>query len=258
LAPYLLDSEKLSYYPESGPDAPLVDLIHEVRKDPSLWDSEHWGGGDCIEDEVLANAPKKLYSIAARWRVNVKHLDERTAEMINVNAWLAGAAQHPPKEVKIDFFFMHLVNCSIFFTAFNKQSWLSLENKARLLEWKGRIDLITYAARLAAELNCDEITSYKPRELNMTWRLLIERVNKIEDDGHISKFLRAVAHGSQVCSEYEERDSLSHKFPLKGGEWLQLGNMAVDSTETCPYLDRWVRGVGSPRAWEKFQDRPRS
>ena len=254
-SPYLLGSEKLSSDPESGLDAPLIDLIHEVRKDPSLWVTEHWGGGGCLDDKVVANAPKTLYSIAARWRVDPQDLDEKTAEMINVDAWIAGAAQRPPKEVKLDFFLLHLINSSIFFTAFNNQSWLSLENKSRLLEWKGRVDLITYAAHLAPELHSDAITSYKPREANMTWPLLIQRVNKIQDDGHISKLVRALAHGSRVCSAYEGREALSHRFPLSGGGWLQLGNMAVDTTDSCAYLDRWVVGTGAPDRWEKFRDR---
>lgn len=66
--------------------------------------------------------------------------------MINVNGYFSGAAQNPAKEHSIDFFFIHGLNCSIFFLSFLSQKWLSMENKVRLLEWKGRFDIVAYAA----------------------------------------------------------------------------------------------------------------
>ena len=63
-----------------------------------------------------------------------------------------------------DFYYMHCVNSSIFFSAFLAAPWLSTANKARLLEWKGRNDLAMYASRHCPDLLLDEITDYKPKQ----------------------------------------------------------------------------------------------
>ena len=209
-----------------------------------------------MNDKILAEAPEKLCEIAAKWRVDEKDLDEKTAEMIEANVYLTGAAQRPEKEVKLDFFFMHSVNASLFFSAFNKQTWLSLENKVRLLEWKGRIDLLTYASRLAPKLDPDETLNYKPRKDGMTWASLIERVNRLKyDDGHIAKLVRAPAHGSQVCAPYQDQTELFTRFPLNERAFLQIANMAIDTTMDPILPRRWVRGAGGERNWKNFADR---
>lgn len=236
--------------------ASLIDLIREIRENPSLHNIEYWDGGDSLNDKIVSEAPKKLCEIAAKWKVDVKDLDEKTAEMMNVNAFMTGAAQRPPKEVKLDFFFIHCVNASIFYSAINGQPWLSAQNKARLLEWKGRTDLLTYASRLAPQLYPDEITNYKPRQSGMTWLSLIKNANKVtHDDGHINKLIRALAHGARVCAPYEAQPELSSRFPLRGDGWLQIANMALDTTTNPRLLDRWVRGAGRARNWEKFGER---
>ena len=254
--PFLFRSEQLGKEKGSEKGSALIDLMREIREDPALYNESYWDGGDSLNDKILADAPQKLCEIAAKWRVDVEDLDEKTAEMINANAFLAGAAQRPEKETKLDFFFIHSVNASIFFSAFNAQPWLSAENKARILEWKGRSDLLTYASRLAPELHPDEIAKYQPRQSSMTWPLLIERTNKMtHDDGHIAKLIRALAHGAKVCAAYEARPESSPRFPLKGEGWLQIGNMAVDTTTQPRLPDRWVRGAGGARNWEPFADK---
>ena len=254
--PFLLLSERLSKANTSEEGGTLVNLMQEVRADPALYDEEYWDGGDSLNDKILADAPRRLCEIAAKWKVGVKEIDEKTAEMINANAWLAGGAQRPGKEVKIDFFFLHSVNASIFFSAFNAQSWLTEVDKARLVEWKGRIDLLTYASRLAPKVYPEEIANYKPRQQDMTWPLLIKRTNNLtQDDGHVPKLIRALAHGAKVCAPYEAQQELSARFPLKGNGWLQIANMAVDTTTNPRVPDRWVRGAGGQRNWEIFTER---
>ncbi|KAJ9612977.1 hypothetical protein H2200_002918 [Cladophialophora chaetospira] len=253
-APFLLGSEKLAQEKRVR-STPLIECFHDVRRDSSLYDLDYWDGGSTLDDNVLGNAPSRLTELAAQWQVEPSNLDEATAEMINVNAWVTACAQRPPKEVKLDFFLIHQVNAAIFFSAFNKQSWMTTEDKARMLEWKGRLDLITYASRIAPELHENELVEYKPRMDHMTWDDLVGRANKIEDDGHISKLVRALAHGSLVCAPYEQQEALSHRFPLKGEGWLKMANMAIDTTDSCPYLDRWVRGAGAALPWEKFVNR---
>lgn len=56
----------------------------------------------------------------------------------------------------------HLVNSAPFFLSINAQSWIPVETKARLLEWKIRADLMQYAARAVPSLSLDGIKSYQP------------------------------------------------------------------------------------------------
>ncbi|EXJ66811.1 uncharacterized protein A1O5_10006 [Cladophialophora psammophila CBS 110553] len=254
--PFLLQAEQLAKGRTNEECPPLLDLMKEIREDPSLYDKNYWDGGDSLLDKILADAPQRVIEIASKWRVDVQDLDLRTAEMMNVNAWMAGAAQRHDKEVKLDFFFIHSVNCSIFFSAINAQPWLSDENKARLLEWKVRMDILQYASRLAPELHNEEVVNYKPRESGRSWASIIETTNSITyDDGHISKLVRALAHGSKVCNPYEERQELSARFPLKAAGWLQIANMAIDTTNAPTVPARWVRGAGDVKNWESFGSR---
>jgi len=144
---------------------------------------------------------------------------------------------------------MHCVNCSIFFSAFLKQSWLSTESKVRLLEWKGRTDIALYASRRSPKPLMDEITNYRPKEPS-GWDAIFERIKNLDDDGHGSKLVRALAHGQVACKPYEQKEN----FRIKGDMWLQLGHMAVDSVTDGG--DTWVRSAGFDEAWEKFADRP--
>ena len=113
----------------------------------------------------------------------------------------------------------------MFFSSFLKQSWLSSKDKARLLEWKGRVDLAMYASRRAPPLLPTEIIQYKPeRQLSSAqdeWRDLSARISKDPEDGHASKLLRALARGRQVCQDYEQRP----EFPIKGNMWLSVAHM---------------------------------
>lgn len=183
-----------------------------------------------------------------------------------VIVYFTGSAQNPQKQVKFDFYYMHCVNCSIFYHAFLDQPWISDENKCRLLEWKGRLDLCMYASRRSPGLLTDEISNYKPKNPS-SWDGIIERVRKTEDDGHASKLVRALAHGEKLC---EAPDLSSSTFKIKDEMWLQLGHMgesslvmlrskdfvanrvlAIDSVEAGG--DTWVRGAGFPQAWEKYE-----
>lgn len=253
---FFFEAEQRARESPSHQNVRLIDLFDEIRQSPELWDKQHWRGGDNLDDEVLSNAPSKLIDIAAKWQVNPVDLDVKTAEMYNVNVYAAGAAQYKPKEVKIDFFLMHQVNLSIFYPVLNRQTWLSPESKARLLEWKGRIDLINYASRLAPELHEDEIINYKPKDPNRTtWESLFQKAHTMDDDGHIVKLLRALASGAKLSAPYEVDEECASRFPLKGDNWIQIGNMAVDTTVSDIYPQRFIRGAGNPDKWAVFKDR---
>ena len=78
--------------------------------------------------------------------------------------------------------------------------------------------------------------------------------------------LRALAHGQDLCSRFEDRPEIR----IKGDDWLTLGHMrmypslannlrlsdcrtVMDSVEDTGKT--WVRSAGFPEAWEQFQDR---
>lgn len=46
----------------------------------------------------------------------------------------------------------------------NAQDWIPPETKARLLEWKIRMDLLQYAARGVPELSAEKLAAYQPRK----------------------------------------------------------------------------------------------
>ena len=82
------------------------------------------------------------------------------------------------------------------------------------------MDLAMYVSRASPELLIDEIRNYRSKK-NSDWSELFERATKIPDDGHVSKFVRAVANGERVSKEFEGRD----EFIVKGDDWIKIGNM---------------------------------
>ncbi|KIX09703.1 uncharacterized protein Z518_00784 [Rhinocladiella mackenziei CBS 650.93] len=230
----------------------LVQLIHESRANDKLRTSAHWEDGNKVRDGVFVRAPDEMVALASQWIVTPDQLERKTAEMINATVYFAGAAQRPTKQVKFDFFYMHCVNCSIFFSTFLNEPWLRVEDKCRLLEWKGRLDLAMYVSRGCPELLIDEIKNYKPERPEDGWAEITRRVDKFPDDGHASKLVRALANGQHVCKPYEsESDDV---FPIKGDHmWWKLGHMAIDSVETSN--PNWVRSCGFAEAWEKIPER---
>lgn len=122
----------------------------------------------------------------------------------------------------IDFYFMHSVNSSIAISSLMNQPWISPLNKSKILEYKGRLDLLQYASRGCPNLLIEEISSYVPKKKEASdWDAIFERVNQIDDDGHAAKLVRALAHGQRTSAPWEK----SEAFKIKDKMWLQLGNM---------------------------------
>ena len=229
----------------------MVDLIKATQNDEKLRNAAQWKDANKVRDGILVRAPDEFIKLAAQWRVSPEDLEEKTAEMINVDAYFTVAAQHPPKKVRIDFYYMHCMNSSIFFSTFLKEKWLSTENKIKLLEWKGRMDLALYASRHCPKLDLDEVTRYTPKN-DGDWASIFRRVDGFKDDGHASKLIRALAHGQEACKPYEGKNG----FMIKDEMWLKMGHMVIDSVEGTDYAkDRWVRSCGWDEAWEKIPDR---
>jgi hypothetical protein len=140
---------------------------------------------------------------------------------------------------------MYNVNCSIFYSAFLKRDWIKTEDKVGLLEWKCRFDLVSYAARGSPDLHIDDILNYKPKRLAMSWEQFFKRANDFEDDAHLTKFLRVLANGQQVCAPYDGSDP--KRSPMGSNMWLQVAYIAMDSVEreAVPRA-RWSGALTSP------------
>lgn len=250
-------SEQLA---ESGTvsSTPLVELYGQVRSNEKTRTSGRMQDGPFrLRDGPLARSMDEIVGIAAQFQIprDGLELERYTAEMINCAAYSAGAAQKAGKVPKVDFFIMHNVTCSIFLSVLNKQSWISLDDRARLVEWKARLDLAWYAANGAAELRLESISGYEPTaSKGMDWLALYSAVNEVHDDGHIAKFVRALKNGQDASKPFERGESAA-SFPIKGDLWLKIAQMGYDTTKDGhDNGDKWVWGSGFDLAWMKVPD----
>lgn len=153
----------------------------------------------------------------------------------------------------MDFFLMHSMNCSLFFTPLLHASWLTASEKCRLLEYKARLDLALFVSRGCPELRLEsDVRNYAPNRKgeDATWAGLFRTVNGLEDDGHAPKLVRALANGEAVCGKFEGKGELGKGFRVRREDWLKMGNMVVDSVVDAPGGAKWVRSTGFDEAWE--------
>jgi hypothetical protein len=186
--------------------------------------------------------------------------------MISCAAWTCGGIHKAGKQRKIDFFLMHNVTSSIFLSVLGRESWLRIEDKARLVEYKARLDLVWYAASAAPEVLDDNILSYEPTVTkDMDWRQLYQALNEHHDDGHVAKFVRAIKNGEEALLRFEKDLEISkshgsiedynHLFPVKGDMWFKIAQMCFDSTHM--FVDgqkKWVWGAGFDPMWNAVRD----
>ena len=240
-------------YPTAKPK-PMIQLIHEVRENETIRNAPRWTDfGNKMRDGVIGRAGEEVQSIAAQFRIRKeeKELERRTAEMISTCAYFAGAAQRKGRERKIDFFYMHNVTSSIFFTVLIRQDWIKLEDRVRLVEWKARLDLAWYAVSGCAPLDGNAISSYSnPESDGMGWEELFSAVNKQHDGGHAVKFMRALKNGENVAREFE-RGEWEACFPVKGDMWLRLARICQDTTKDLPTDLKWVPFTGFEQPWKR-------
>ncbi|KAL2025086.1 hypothetical protein VTK56DRAFT_88 [Thermocarpiscus australiensis] len=259
---YLLGAERLAATAaaERGGEAEervgILELVREVRSNEKLAGAARMEDANKIRDGVLPRAGEEMIRLAAKVRVRPEEVEERTAEMFHAALFVAAAAalvQHPRKVPKFDFFLMHHVNASPVFVTLNAQDWIPAETKARLLEWKIRMDLLEYAARGTPELSLEKLVAYQPRKPDAGGSLAetIARLHDFPDDGHAIKLGRAAGVCRNVCKKYEDegRDWLK----VKGDDmWNKVAHLIVDSIE-APGA-HWVRSCGFDEAWKDIPD----
>ncbi|KAH6641490.1 hypothetical protein F5144DRAFT_590769 [Chaetomium tenue] len=233
----------------------VLELMAEVRRDAKLRGAARNEDANKVSDGVLARARDEMIALAARVRVRPEEVEEKTAEMFDAAVYVAAAATllKEGKQPKFDFFLMHHVNASPFFVTINAQDWIPAEKKARLLEWKIRMDLLQYAARGAPELSVEKLAAYQPRKPKAGESLadIVARLHTYEDDGHSIKLARAAVICRNICKKYEDEDKGWLK--VKGDDmWAKVCHLIVDSVEAPG--ERWLRSCGFDEAW-KFSQR---
>ncbi|KAJ5381455.1 Oxidoreductase ptaJ [Penicillium cataractarum] len=273
---FFLPAEKLAGGNGKPGNKSLGQLLEEIRNDETLSRSARNTDVNKIRDGVFHRAPQEMRKYAAQYTVSEDQVEERLAEMINnvgefefdlvsVGAvsesfadvlfvvYYTSAAQRPNKAVKMDFFFIHCVNSSIFFSKLAYLPYLNQRTRLRLLEWKGRMDLLMYVSRGCPRLLRDEITNYPVKN---DWSTLFARAaSHPADDGHLAKFVRAAAHGEKVCKPFESQGPQA--MSVSSNMWLQIGNMAIDSTVGDEDGAMWIRSTGFDEAWVHVPGRAR-
>lgn len=254
---YFRDCEQEAETNESDPASAgsgrhFVDLLHEAHASEAISQAARWDdvGPSKMSKGVLGRGAQEIVRLGAQFRVEPDTLEQKTAEMISCCAYMAGAAQRPGKPRKIDFFYMHDVTGSIFLTILIRQPWISVEDKIRLVEHKGRLDLVWYATCGAAKLNIDDIKTYDGGpSATMDWNALFRAINAMHDDGHVAKFARALKNGEEVCKAFE--DSNGNAFPVKGDMWLRLAQMAYDTNLNLSPEAKWIFFTGFDQPWSQ-------
>jgi hypothetical protein len=96
---------------------------------------------------------------------------------------------------------MHSITAGSFWPVLNSVPWIPLAAKCRLLEWKGRSDLMLYCQCGAPRPYPEEMAQYKPVRPS-GWKDVFTRASDYADDGHLVKFVRAVATAAQLTKPY--------------------------------------------------------
>lgn len=256
----------------------MLSILQTLQTDPIFAAAAKTGAVlNRVTDALIPHAGPQLSSLLAQWRVEPTQEDiaYKTAEMANLCAYTLAAAQHPAKEPAMDFFMMHSVNLGVFYPVFMRLHWLTLEQKARLLNWKGWMDLVIYAACACPTLYLDRVTDYKPKAPG-GWDNVVSRAIRYPDDGHTAKLIRALIGARNLSASHTANPEL----PLAQKDFLQIAHMTMDSVERMQdpgykvpeklskfygealgYEDevvrvvaRWVRWPGIEGAWDDFPD----
>jgi len=234
------------------PSKTLPNLLQELYNDKrtrhgALWEDV---GVSKISGGVIGRARGEMIHLASQFRVEHHELDIKLAEMISSVAYMAGAGQRVGKPRKIDFFLMHDVTSSMFLTVLCRQDFIPITDRCRLLEFKGRMDLVWYAACGAPHLNIETIDNYKPESsADWGWEELFAAINKMHDDGHVAKFSRALKHGEDMSAGVTDE-----VLPVKRHSWLNLAKMSYDTNLGLEGDKKWIFFTGFDQPWANVPD----
>ncbi|KAI5306254.1 hypothetical protein KEM56_001686 [Ascosphaera pollenicola] len=241
---FLAEKEATSRKQKNEPSALLVDLQAKIRADQKIRDSVIYEDPEKLK-ALIERAGGDLVGYASQFLVKPAEIDEKMAELMNATVYFAATSQRTDKPVKFDFYYMHCLNSNIFLPTYLSLPFLTQNDKARLLEWKARVDLALYVSRRPLEPMPNVVTEYP---LKKTWNEAARAtITHPGEDGHASKLVRMLALGENVCKGYEGKKG----FPVKGDMWLRVANMCADSIyPPGPMPGRWIFGYGFDEAWD--------
>ncbi|KAH0522217.1 hypothetical protein TsFJ059_006102 [Trichoderma semiorbis] len=238
---------------QSSQRTPLPKLFESVKQySEKLATSAQYGDSNKVYDGVFVRAPDEALEYLKRIRVGEDELEERLAEMVHSCAYVAAtAAFHPPNVPKFDFFLIHHLNSSPFFVTLLSFPWLTPAQKARILEWKIRLDIVQYIARGCPPLRLDALKSFTPKDSAVAAVTkpedLLSRFHEILDDGHTIKVVRAFFIAQKLSQKFADRPWIR----IKDDEtWLKMHQVLLQSTEGPQEPSLWVRSAGFDDAWQ--------
>ena len=238
---------------------PLVELYRAVRADPALRTAiKRSDGPRRLGDGVLGRALEAMAQAAAQFRVEPTEddVERATAEMISCAAWACGAAESggTDRGRKMDFFGMHGVTSSLSVTAMVRQPWISIADKARLVERKTWLDLTCFVASGSPELREQNLSGYEPTlSKSITdWGELYAAVRGQHDDGHAVKLIRALKNGEDATARFDQEPGVADFLPVRGDSWFRLAQLCYDTTTTGRVNpeEKFVWGIGFEQSWQ--------
>ncbi|KAM4056057.1 oxidoreductase AflY [Hirsutella rhossiliensis] len=236
--------------PPPAQQRPLAEMLEKMRSEhPKLAASARWEDPNRIYDGVLARAEPEAVALLAGIRVRPDDdLAERTAEMVHCAAYVAAAAAcNPPYEPKFDFFLIHHLTSAPFFLTLNKLDWVPTASKARLLEWKLRMDVLQYLARGCPPLRREALQTPGPDSHDKAGGShLVPRFHRVVDDGHTIKVVRALLLAQRESQAWPGRPWIRI---ADDDAWRRVMHLLLASVEGKP-AQLWVRSAGFDEAWK--------
>ncbi|KAJ5654860.1 hypothetical protein N7490_001863 [Penicillium lividum] len=234
----------------------LVEITDLCSADQILLDSAVFENLNFFSVKGLVGShPDRILEYASRYTVNEDEIALRSAELCNASSYIMAAAQRLNKEPRMDFFLLHLTNCTILTDAIIHKDWISSKAKAKLLSWFGRFAIMLYIVVRSPKLDLAHIRNYRSQKGDGTWDDTVKRAIAFKDDGHGCKIIRALIHAEKVTKPYQGRP----EFRMRGTDFKQAGLAAVDSFLSDDVISRagydqveaWIRLAGFDQPWEK-------
>lgn len=277
---FLLPTEEfLRKNPESK-SHPLLHITKTMQYDPAIAQAvKDDDPFNKIADGLMKRVNSEQFARhLSQFRVEPTEEDiqQKMSEMMHTAAYIMGAAQRPGKREKIDFVLLHNVTLSGYYPAIIGQDWLTLEEKARVLEAKGRVDAVMYAGCGCPDLYPERIINYTPKSETDSWPELFHRSIVYRDEGHATKLIRSLYSLEQHFTE------MGCELPIAKKDFVKIAHIAMDSIErsmqpggtkmpkevaetmaknighggefVVANATRWVFYDGLPKAWDNVPD----